>query len=127
MLQIHFLEWLPWSERVGLPPEAGLYRIARGEPANLIYVGRTWGEGGIRERIRSFHRSAMTGQKGHAGGQTYFRRFGADVGDLIVSAHVPLAINPTLTILKPYIDYAERRVLWEHVERVGALPECNTE
>jgi len=85
------------------------------------------GGGGVRDRIRAFHRSATTGQLGHAGGVTFHTKLGPDVGDLAVSVHLPIAINPDLAILRPYIEYAERRLIWEHVARLGALPECNSQ
>lgn len=126
-MQIHLSDWFEWSSRTQLPESAGLYVIAKGEVANVIYVGRTWSAKGIRNRVRSFHRSATTARDGHAGGVTYHSTFGADVDDLQIRVHVPRVINPDERILRPYIEYAERRLIWEHVERHGELPVCNSE
>ena len=30
-------------------------------------------------------------------------------------------------IMRPYIEYAERRLIWEHVSQHGDLPACNSE
>lgn len=116
-----------WSERATLADKAGVYVIARGEPNNTVYIGRTWGTKGIRNRIRAFHRSAMTGQKGHAGGVTYHELFGADTSGLLVSVHLPDGIGDRSESLRPYIAYAERKLIWEHVEEHGGLPACNSE
>lgn len=101
--------------------------IGKGSPQNVVYVGRTWGAGGLRDRLRAFHRSATSGLKGHAGGLTYHGRFGSDMSDVSVRVHLPIAINQADQFLRPYIDFAEKRVLWEHVQRWGRLPPCNSD
>ena len=116
-----------WTDRASLPDRAGVYLIARGEPGNTVYIGRTWGAKGIRHRIRTFHRSATTGQKGHAGGVTFHGVFDGDTTGLFVSVHLPDGIDPKPEILHPYIAYAERRLIWKHVEAHGGLPVCNSE
>jgi len=126
VLEVIFTPFVGWSERTALPDAPGVYEIAKGEEANLIYVGRTWCRGGLRDRIAAFHRSASTGRKGHAGGVTYHSLFGPDVSDLLVAAHVPVAINPAAHILRPYVDFAEKRAIWMHVQRFGGLPACNS-
>jgi hypothetical protein len=126
-LNLHLSEWLPWAERGKHPSLPGVYIIARESPGQVIYIGRTWGGGGLRERLSAFHRSATTGLKGHAGGVTFSRIFGPSVVDLFASVHTTVAINPSEKILRPYIEYAERRLLWEYVEQHGELPACNTE
>jgi hypothetical protein len=127
LAELHLSPWAQWSERHLQPDCAGVYIIGKGAEHSTIYIGRTWGKGGLRDRLRAFHRSAVTGQKGHAGGMTYHHAFGSDVDDLSVRAHVPITINPDNRILRPYIDYAERRLIWEYVARHGDLPVCNTE
>lgn len=123
---MHLSDWISWNDRSALPDEPGVYVIAD-ETHATIYIGRTWGSGGIRDRIRAFHRSATTGGKGHAGGVTFNRAYGGNVEHLHVRVHRPIAVNPNDAILRPYIEYAERRLIWEHVERHGALPACNSE
>lgn len=120
-------EPIEWEERASLPDCAGVYVIARGEPTNTVYIGRTWGAKGVRNRIRQFHRSASTGMKGHAGGVTFHGMFDGNMTDLWVSTHLPEGIPVSPEILHPYIAYAERRLIWEHVEANGGLPVCNSE
>lgn len=123
-MELAFSNHVAWIDRASLPDRAGVYLIARSEP---VYIGRTWGAKGIRNRIRSFHRSATTGQKGHAGGVTFHEVFDGDTTGLFVSAHLPAGIDPKPEILHPYIAYAERRLIWEHVLAYGCLPVCNSE
>ena len=118
---------ISWGDRKTLPDRAGVYVIARGKPDNTIYIGRTWGAKGIRNRIRTFHRSAVTGLKGHAGGVTFHGVFSGDASDLFVSVHLPEGIDTKPEILRPYIAYAERRLIWEYVRLHGRLPVCNSE
>jgi hypothetical protein len=126
-LNLHLTEWSSWDERRSIPATPGVYVIAKEKPGNVIYIGRTWGTGGLRDRLNDFHRSATTGLRGHAGGVTYHRVFGPTALDLFARVHVALAINPAEKILRPYIEYAERRLIWEHVEQHGELPACNSE
>lgn len=126
-LNLHLSEWLPWEKRIEHPTLPGVYVIAKERPGNIIYIGRTWGLGGLRDRLCAFHRSATTGLKGHAGGVTYNRLFGPVALDLFACVHTTVAINPAEKIIRPYIEYAERRLIWEHVEKHGELPACNSE
>lgn len=126
-LNLHLSEWLPWDNRSSQPISPGVYVIAKERPGNVIYIGRTWGLGGLRDRLNAFHRSATTGLKGHAGGVTYHRLFGPSALDLFACVHTTVAINPREKIIRPYIEYAERRLIWEHVEKHGDLPACNSE
>jgi hypothetical protein len=120
-------EWLPWADRKNVPDTPGVYVIAKAKPGNTIYIGRTWAGGGLRERLSAFHRSATTGLKGHAGGVTFHRVFGPMTLDLFACVHQTVAINPDPRIMRPYIEYAERRLIWEYVEKHGDLPACNSE
>ena len=127
LYELPLTEWLPWEERNSVPSTPGIYVIARGTTDNVVYIGRTWADGGLRGRLRAFHRSSTTGQKGHAGGVTFHRLFGPDQGQLFTRVHTALAINPDPKILQPYLDYAERRLIWEFVAKAGELPVCNSE
>lgn len=120
-------EPISWENRKELPELAGVYLIAKGKVSNLIYIGRTWGRKGIRNRIRAFHRSATTGKKGHAGGVTFYGKMGGNTDGLLVSTHLADDISPAPEILRPYISYAERRLIWEFVRDHGRLPLCNSE
>ncbi|WP_282129429.1 hypothetical protein [Roseobacter litoralis] len=83
-MELHATEPICWDDRKELPELAGIYLIAEGEAENLIYIGRTWGRKGIRNRIRTFHRSATTGKKGHAGGVTFHSKLYGDTDGLTV-------------------------------------------
>lgn len=126
-MQIHLTDWLAWERRAEIADQPGVYVIAKESVGDIVYIGRTWGRNGLRDRLRQFHRSATTGIKGHAGGVTYHGVVGGEVDGLKVRVHVPVAINPSEDVLRPYIEYAERRLIWEFVERVGRLPLCNSE
>ena len=104
-----------------------MYLIAKGAPNDIVYVGKTWGGDGLRGRLLDFHRSATTGQKGHAGSVTYHKRFGSSVSDLRLAVHIPMAVRRDPEVLYTYILYVERRMIWEFVERAGLLPACNSE
>lgn len=124
---LHLSNWINWAERCKLPESSGVYIIAKDNTTNVIYIGRTWGDKGIRKRIQFFNRSATKGSSGHSGAETYYKKIGNDVSNLFVCYHLPIAVNPDVKILKPYIEYAERRLIWEHVEKFGQLPICNSE
>ncbi len=110
-----------------MPDTPGVYVIAKGNPDDKIYIGKTWGGDGLRGRLRAFHRSAKTGEKGHAGGVTYHNLYGATVDDLLIAYHSSRVIRDDLVILSSYILYVERALIWEHVELHGRLPACNSE
>ena len=120
-----FSEWLKWAGRGDLPKVPGIYRVAKSKPSNIIYCGKSWGDGGVRKRVSAFHYSATTGLKRHAGGVTYHHKFGKSVRDLLVSVHIPYAINTDPEILWMYIRYAERAAIWDCVRSTGAKPICN--
>lgn len=126
-MNIHLDKPISWSEREKLPVDPGVYVISKGHAENIIYIGKTWGDDGLRGRIRSFNRSATTGKPGHAGGVTYYSKLWESIDDLQVSVHIPRVINTKLEILYAYISYVERRLIWEFVERCGWMPPCNTD
>lgn len=126
-LQIHLSEWRSWSQREELPDTPGVYLIAKGDRENIVYIGKTWGGNGLRGRLRAFNRSALTGDKGHAGGVTYYAAHGANVDDLLFAYHASRVIRDEPAIQNAYILYVERTLIWEHVERHGGMPTCNSE
>ncbi|QXT39427.1 hypothetical protein [Gymnodinialimonas ceratoperidinii] len=125
-MELIISEPIKWESRKDLPKLPGVYIIARGDPQNTVYIGRTWGGGGLRNRIRTFHRSATTGLKGHAGGVTHHRLFGLGSEPDWVSFHTPANIKDAVR-LYTYIAYVERYLIWRHVDASGALPVCNSE
>ena len=124
---LHISPWRKWEDRKGLPEQSGVYIVAKNSPENVIYIGLTSGQGGLRKRVAAFHRAATKRSAKHAGGLTYNGIFGSDVSRLFVAVHVPVAINPAKEISSTYIKYAERRLIWEFVEKHGKLPACNSE
>jgi len=125
-MNIRLLPPITWNERATVPAQPGVYVI--GKDGAIVYIGKTWGGDGLRGRLWDFHRSETTGQKGHAGGVTFFGKFGPiDPASVIVSLHMPVIVRRDPEVLQPYIQYVERRLIWEHVEQHGRLPACNSE
>jgi len=125
-MNLHLTEKLPWAQRQSLVDEPGIYVISKG--SDVVYIGRTWSANGLRGRISQFNRSATTGQEGHAGGVTFFGTYGAlNEAEMSVAVHVPSVVRREVEILRSYIQYAERRLIWEFVERHARLPACNSE
>jgi hypothetical protein len=117
-------ESIPWAQRASVTTDAGVYVITKA--GDGVYIGKSWGGDGLRGRLTAFHRSATTGERGHAGGVTFHNSFGAICADEIsVAVHVPFTIRRDAEILYPYLLYVERRLIWEHVERYGRMPACN--
>ncbi len=127
MPTLHLTDWISWDKRSELPSSPGVYLIAKERPGKIIYIGRTWGDGGLRARVTTFNLAALNGEAKHSGGRTCHRIHGPQVDDLFVCTHVPKVITPEPAIMRPYIEYAERRLIWEYVERTGKLPACNSE
>lgn len=78
-------------------------------------------------RLRTFHRSATTGNKGHAGGVTYHGMFGPDVDDLSIQVHVKDRGDWTADVHHAYIAYVERLLIWDYAAKQNCLPKCNSE
>ena len=126
MWDVHLSPFLPWERRGEHRDAPGVYAVATGNADNIIYIGLTVQSDGLRGRLRQFHRSATTGQPGHAGGVTYHQRFGPDVFALLVAVHFPHAVNTSATVMGAYVQYAERLLIWRYVARHGELPACNS-
>lgn len=126
MWDVHLSQFGPWERRGELPDTPGLYAIAKGDADHVVYIGLTVQSDGLKGRLRQFHRSATTGQPGHAGGLTYHKTFGGDVSELLVAIHLPHAVNASPVVMGAYVQYAERLLIWRHVARHGQLPVCNT-
>lgn len=115
---------MDWERRSSLPDRPGVYLIARANAVDPIYIGETLGRGGLVSRMRQFHRSATTGKPGHAGGVTFHSLFGANVADLVLSAHVAPSSEDKAKVAA-FILFFERKLIWEYVLRNGRLPLCN--
>ena len=125
-MEIGFSDPLEWADRGKLSTSPGVYAINKASAGGVIYIGLTASKGGLRARLRQFNRSAITGIKGHAGGLTYHRVFAGDVGDLSVRVHSVEQFDYDWMLVRAYVAYIERRLLWEHIEQHGRLPVCNS-
>lgn len=97
-----FTSWKPWAQRgnIGNAGGPGVYLLAhipQGQvpagPASpldehIVYIGETHRQT-LGRRWSDFDRSARTGNRGHAGGRTYHKRFGTIQGNLYVAAYTP--------------------------------------
>ena len=124
-MEISFSGRFLWDSRGELPKSPGVYVINKASAGGVIYIGLTAGKGGLRGRLRKFHRSATKGMKGHAGGLTFFRVFSGDVSDLSVRVHAVEQFGHDPIFMSAYVAHVERRLFWEHIEVHGRLPVCN--
>lgn len=60
-------------------------------------------------------------------GVTFNGVFNSDASDPFVSVRLPDGIDTKPEVLRPYIAYAERRLIWEFVRVHGRLPARNSE
>lgn len=72
-------------------------------------------------------KTRLTGMSGTTPEVTFNVVFNGDTFNLFVSVHLPDGIDTNPEILRPYIVYAERRLIWEYVRLHGRLPVCNSE
>ena len=93
MPTLHLTDWISWDQRSDLPSSPGVYLIAKERPGKIIYIGRTWGDGGLRKRVGQFNRAAMDRISNHSGGRTYHKNYGSQVDDLFVCSHIPKVIT----------------------------------
>lgn len=128
-----FSPWVRWSQRKTLTgcDRPGVYVLAHFDrkPSavadilcrNVIYVGETCGQGGLKKRWAQFRRAAGAGgRRGHSGGVTYHRRFGPPGDTLYVAAWAPSLEDETL--LPYWIRYMERRLIWHYVMKWDKPP-----
>ena len=135
--EIKFSEWFPWEERQDIPGSTnlpGIYLTAHfSEPPSGIadprteevaYVGLTCDQT-IRKRLNQFDRAARNGTRGHAGGVTYYQKFGGDMEGLFTSAFTPTLDKDELTAA--FIRHVERKLIWEYSATWGRRPVCNSQ
>lgn len=101
--------------------------LSAGISGDILYIGRTWGPGGVKRRLRTFHRSATTGGDGHAGGVTFHNTYGPAVEHLSIQLHVREQGEQPTQVYRAYIAYVERLLIWEFAEQHNRLPKCNSE
>lgn len=90
---------------------------------HIVYIGETCGSM-LRKRWRQFNRAAFDGLFGHSGGITYRRVFN-DQGTALYVAAFPI-INVGEPHHSNFIQYAERKLLWQFVQRWNVAPQCNS-
>ena len=132
-----FGPWVAWAHRLSLRgiSAPGVYVLthSHGHPPSssnpishpVIYVGETSNQT-LADRWRQFSRSATTGKRSHSGGRTYFVRFGPERIDELYVCALPVE-ERSFKGIAAYIKYIERKLIWKHLARHGALPECNKE
>jgi hypothetical protein len=133
-----FSQWVPWSERYSLKDcdHPGLYLLRRFDiettthpgpmDAELLYIGVTC-DRTLKKRWYEFNRSAYERKNGHSGGWTFNSLY---CGNQIVESHPWLYVSCLPVYLEEpklsaYIQFIERWLIWEHVQRYAKMPACN--
>ena len=136
--KIRFSRWFPWCDRDNLPniDRPGIYIMAHFDEVpsgrasrhnnQIEYIGKTWGEGGLKERLKKFHRVATKGKGNHSGGKTYHKKHHKIKDDLYVAV-CPFLGKSHEVDLNTFILYAERKLIWQFSAANGRLPNCNNE
>ena len=134
-----FEPWVHWSDRntVTDANRPGLYILRRFDSApptnvdpleaELLYVGITC-DRTLKIRWRDFNRAAFKDKFGHSGGKTFRAKFCVDaaseVRPWLYVAGLPVRLSEPHS--SAYIQFVERWILWEHVQRFGNYPICNS-
>lgn len=95
--------------------EPGVYAIMRGSEAILIAQAET----GLRNRLRDFEQSAITGEGKNSGGRTFFRKALTFDGLRIEVFALPHGSTENWRVLKDFL-------IVDYVQRTGRKPLCNT-
>ncbi len=132
--RIRFSHWARWSDQKLLKgtDSPGVYLLAHfrkapAGPANtlsrqVIYIGETC-QNSLFGRWRQFNRSAFQGKRGHSGGKTFRKMYGATTDNLYVAA---FPVGQLHRKVRPYfIRYVERKLIWDYCNRWGFPPRCN--
>lgn len=158
LVMLEFSDWKPWRQRNTLDyiDEIGTYVLAKNKvrekehsvldqlDEQVIYIGETkkGKTTSLRKRLNDFNKAAC-GSSGHAGGSTYYDKFGSDLDDVFVSIcpmyieeghnklteifeHESLnSLNDFLLFSIPYrLELCLRGL---YVFKWGMLPICNKE
>jgi len=141
--KIVFSKWIRWPDRrkIRNSNQPGVYLIAifknlPPKKANLldkeiIYVGETCGNTPrgrkLTKRWCDFNRSALTGKKGHSGGQRCRGICRTQFSNMYVTAFpVPISEMKEQMVRNSFIRYVERRIIWGYTYKYNRLPYCNT-
>jgi len=139
MTSLTFEPWLHWDNRAETPnhDRPGVYVLARFDEtpctevdptaAEIIYIGETCSQT-LADRWYQFGRSAFQQKSGHSGGWTFAatycdNRVMPPPAWLYVAA-LPVALDEPHA--SAFIRYAERRLIWEFVQRHGIMTPCNS-
>jgi hypothetical protein len=133
-----FSRWVRWDDRLSLPQwdGPGVYVLARFEGAppaivdpldeRVLLIAETHDQT-LAQRWRQFHRCATRGQRGHAGGRTFWSIFG-NGGDTeipgwlcVAASGVPAGVDD----VKAYARGIKQDLLGRYEDRHGVPPACN--
>lgn len=134
-----FQQWAPWADKYRVEDRGcpGVYLLARfeaGPPARVdplcpevVYIGETCTQT-LEARWYQFNKSAFEQKAGHSGGWTFAARFCQNkVMPPFPWLYVaPLPVRLGEPHCSAYIRFVERLLIWEHVQRFGKLPCCNS-
>lgn len=134
-----FRSWTPWAARNDIKDcdQPGVYLLARFDSTpprevepicgSVIYIGETCDQS-LARRWRQFNRSAFEHRLGHSGGWTFSQRYcNSSIADPVSWLYVAaLAVMLDEPQRSAYIRFVERWLIWEYVQRFGALPACNS-
>lgn len=127
-----FSTWTPWDQRDTIDGSQlpGVYLLAKfkgpppavdAEDPAIVYVGETCGQT-LLKRWYDFNRSAFQEKPGHSGGWTYRELIGVSPRGLHVAA---VGVDMPEVKRDAYIRAVERTLIWQFVQRHGAMPKCN--
>lgn len=134
---VTFSSWRPWHSRTEISgvESGGVYLLAhfpktapKGAACpldrHIIYIGETHRQSLVR-RWSQFQRSAATGARGHAGGRTYYERYGKLRGDLYVAAfsRLPTAWSERQRCF--FICHLEVKLIWSFSKEYSPDKLCN--
>lgn len=136
---INLGKWFPWDKRQEIDgyEKPGVYLLARDETLSLpsepvdpldeqiVYIGETSGRKNPRslwKRWREFESTVYKGEGNHAGGETYFKRYGPDISKLTVAA---MSVNPSIKEIRKSLKYIEYKLLLNFILKHKRFPACN--
>ena len=138
MKRYQFQPWVSWLRRCESQhcDRPGVYILARFDSppsgivdptvAEIIYIGETC-KNSLGGRWLAFNRSAFEQKDGHSGGRTFAAKY---CHNRVVQpppwlhiAALPVELDEPHA--SAFIRYAERHLIWEYVQRHGAMPPCN--
>jgi len=134
---IIFTPWKKWLNRKSFEDanDQGVYLLAHFKEneipvgaaspldPNIIYIGDTRKQT-LAIRWSQFNRAAQNGAAGHAGGRTYYKRFGPLKKELCVAFFSPPSMSSE-RIRSFYIRYVESKLIWKYSQMHKPDKLCN--